>query len=180
MMSHTNIYKQNGKYVIIKVIYNKRITYGAYYTLDEAIKQRNKLRIYKWIKCRTTGYSKEESFPKYVVREDFKKNRYIVTNKETGKTFGAYNNQHYASIIKNILPYHQDDIDINHVERIAHKVFYKHISLNKRTNRYHVEYKSYVRGTYTNLVDALYERDIIVKYNGDEELMCEDTTTIYD
>ena len=31
-----------------------------------------------------------------------------------------------------------------------------------------------------DLINALYERDLIIKYDGDEELMCEDSTIIHD
>lgn len=177
-MLYRNIYKQNGKYVIKKNIYGKSIVYGKFNDIDLAIQKRNILMKNKWHKNATTGYPKSQHFPKYQIKES--ECSYLVLNKKTGRTFGTYKSCKYATIIKKILPFYEDDINIREIERIAHKEFYKHISYNKMTGRYHVIYKGVVRTTHKNLRDALSERDLIVKYDGDEELMCEDPTIVYD
>ncbi len=177
-MNYKNIYKQNGKYVIKKNIYQKSIIYGVFDNLESAIEQRNILIKNKWHKNATTGYPKDKHFPKYQVKKT--ECGFLVLNKKTGQSFGTYKNHEYAKIIKKILPFYADKINIRFIEKIAHKEFYKYISYNNMTGRYHVIYKGFVRSTYKKLEDALYERDLIVKYDGDEELMCEDPTIIHD
>ncbi len=179
MRPQQNIYYINDKYHIVKTLYNKKINYGSYDTLVEALNQRDKLIAYNWIKCQTTGYSRKESFYKYVIRSDLE-DRYVIINKDTGTTYGSYKNYKFASIIKKILPYYQDDVDIKKIERQAQKEFYKHITQNKLNKRYYVIYDGYVKGTFKKLSDALSERDIMIRFNGDEELMCEDPTVVYD
>ncbi len=178
-MDHPNIYLINNEYHVIKRIYDQRIDYGGYDTLEKALEQKNRLKIYNWIKCQTTGYSKEDSFYKYVIRDDLE-DRHVIINKDTGTTYGSYENYKFASIIKKILPYYGDNVDIKKIEKQAHDEFYKHITQNKLNKRYYVSYNGYVRATFKKLTDALSERDIITKYNGDEDLMCEDPTVVYD
>lgn len=177
-MNYKNIYKQNGKYVIKKNIYCKSINYGSFDTLTEAIEQRNILMKNKWHKNATTNYPKQQRFPKYQVKKT--ECGYLVLNKKTGRTFGTYKNYEYANIIKKILPFYGNEIDIRQIEKIAHKEFYRYISYNKINGRYHVIYEGFIRSTHKRLEDALYERDLIIKYDGDEELMCEDPTIIHD
>ncbi len=176
-MRYRNIYKQNGRYILKKNIYDKTIVYGNFNSLESAIEQRNLLIKNRWHKNSTTGYPRKQHFPKYQVKQT--DNGFIVLNKKNGKTFGTYKSYKYAQLIKKILPFHEDDINIRNIERIAHKEFYKYISYNDMTGRYHVIYRGLVRTTHKNLKDALYERDLIVKYDGDEELMCEDPTMVY-
>ena len=76
--------------------------------------------------------------------------------------------------------FYGNKINIRLIEKIAHKEFYKYISYNKRKDVYHVIYGGFVRSTHKKLINALYERDLIIKYDGDEELMCEDSTIIHD
>lgn len=177
-MDYKNIYKQNGKYVIKKNIYCKSIYYGKFDNLTEAIEQRNILIKNKWHKNATTNYPKEKRFPKYQIKKT--ECGYLVLNKKTGRTFGTYKNYEYANIIKKILPFYGNEINIRQIEKIAHKEFYRYISYNKMKGRYHVIYKGFIRSTHKRLDDALYERDLIIKYDGDEELMCEDPTIIHD
>ncbi len=177
-MNYKNIYKQNGKYVIKKNIYCKSITYGTFDNLTEAIEQRNILMKNKWHKNATTNYPKQERFPKYQIKKT--ECGYLVLNKKTGRTFGTYKNYEYANIIKKILPFYGNKINIRLIEKIAHKEFYKYISYNKRKDVYHVIYGGFVRSTHKKLINALYERDLIIKYDCDEELMCEDSTIIHD
>ena len=177
-MKYKNIYKLNNRYIIKKQIYAKSIVYGNFDRIEDAIKHRNILAKNSWYKNATTGYPKEQHFPKYHVKQT--DNGYLVINKKNGRTFGTYKNCKYARIIKKILPFYEDDINISQIEKIAHKEFYKYISYNKMCGRYHVIYKGIVRTTHKCLIDALHERDLIVKYDGDEELMCENPTIIYD
>ena len=177
-MNYKNIYKQNGKYVIKKNIYCKSIYYGTFDNLTEAIEQRNILIKNKWHKNATTNYPKEQRFPKYQVKKT--ECGYLVLNRKTGRTFGTYKNREYANIIKKILPFYGNEINIRQIEKIAHKEFYKYISYNKMKGRYHIIYKGFIRSTHKRLEDALHERDLIIKYDGDEELMCEDPTIIHD
>lgn len=177
-MSYRNIYKQNGRYIIKKNIYGKTIVYGSFDTVELALEQRNLLMKNKWYKNATTKYPKNQHFPKYQIKEN--ECGYLVLNRKTGRTFGTYKNCKYAKLIKKILPFYGDDIDIREVERTAHKEFYKYISYNKMTGRYHVIYRGVVRTTHKSIRDALSERDLIVKYDCDEELMCEDPTIIHD
>jgi hypothetical protein len=177
-MNHKNIYKQNGKYIIKKNIYCKSIYYGTFDNLTDAIEQRNILIKNNWHKNATTNYPKEQRFPKYQVKKT--ECGYLVLNKKTGRTFGTYKNYEYANIIKKILPFYGNEIDIRQIEKVAHKEFYKYISYNEMNGRYHIIYKGFVRSTHRLLEDALNERDLIIKYNGDEELMCEDPTIIHD
>ncbi|WP_323736547.1 hypothetical protein PXD04_00835 [Methanosphaera sp. ISO3-F5] len=177
-MIYRNIYKTNNRYIIKKSIYNKTIVYGSFDRLSDAIEHRDKLARNNWYKNATTGYPLNQRFPQYYVKEI--ECGYLVINKKNGRTFGTYKNCKYARIIKKILPFYEDDLNISQVEKIAHKEFYKYITYHKMLGRYHVVYEGVVRSTHKNLVDALYERDLIVKYNGNEELMCEDPTTIHD
>ena len=176
-MNYKNIYRQNGKYVIKKNIYCKSICYGTFDNLTEAVEQRNILMKNKWHKNATTNYPKEERFPKYQIKKT--ECGYLVLNKKSGRTFGTYKNYEYANLIKKILPFYGKEIDIRHIEKIAHKEFYKYITYNKMNGRYHIIYEGFVRSTHKRLEDALYERDLIIKYDGDEELMCEDPTIIH-
>ncbi|RAP51756.1 MAG: hypothetical protein BZ138_04510 [Methanosphaera sp. rholeuAM270] len=175
---HKNIYKINDRYVVKKTIYAKSIVYGNFYRLDDATAHRDKLAKNGWYKNATTGYPRNQRFPSYHVKEvDY---GYLVINRKNGRTFGAYKSYKYAQLIKKILPFYENDINISQIEKVAHKEFYKYISYHKRSGRYHVIYKAVVRSTHKNLIDALYERDLVVKYDGDEELMCEDPTIVYD
>ncbi len=177
-MSYRNIYRQNGRYLIKKNIYGKTIVYGSFDNIESAVEQRNLLIKNKWYKNATTGYPKNQHFPKYQIKEN--ECGYLVLNKKTGRTFGTYTNCKYAKLIKKILPFYENDINIRDIERRAHKEFYKYISYNQMTGRYHVIYKGIVRTTHKSIRAALSERDLIVKYDCDEELMCEDPTIIYD
>lgn len=177
-MNYRNIYKINNKYHIIKVLYNNKIAYGKFEDINKAIEKRDLLIRYDWIKCKTTGYNKNESFPKYIIRTI--DDKHIIINKENGKTYGSYDNYKYAKIIKRILPYYQDKINIERVEKQAIAEFYKNITYNQLNNRYYIRYDGYTMATYRKLTTALAERDSIVKYGGDEELMCENQNLIYD
>ena len=68
---------------------------------------------------------------------------------------------------------YQENIELKMIEQQAQKEFYKYIHYNKLQNRYHIIYKATTLATYKSLKEALIERDLIVKYDGDEELMCE-------
>lgn len=177
-MNYKNIYKSNNRYIIKKTIYSKTIVYGSFKRLCDAVEQRAKLKKNNWYKNATTGYPKNQRFPKYHVKTV--ECGYLVINKKNGRTFGTYKNCKYAGIIKKILPFYENDINISQVEKIAHKEFYKYTTYNKMLGRYHVFYKGILRSTHKNLIDALNERDLIVKYDGNEELMCEDPTKVYD
>ncbi len=176
-MTYENIYVKNGKYVIKKNIYSKDIIYGTFDTLTSAIKQRNILIKNKWHKNATTNYPKNQHFPKYEVKKT--EDGYIVLNRKKGTTFGTYENYEYARMIKKILPFYGDEINIERIEEIAHKEFYKYISYNRRICRYHVIYKGFVRSTHERLDDALYERDLIVR-SDNEEVFYEDPTVVHD
>lgn len=178
-MKYNNIYKKRNRYYIQKTIYNQKIEYGSFSRLDDAIKQRDKLIKYDWIKCKTTGYPKREHFPKYHIRKDEEEKYIIINKKRGGMIYGSYKSYKYAKLVKKILPYYTTKVDIKLIEKQAVKEFYKYISYNNINNRYYIYYKGYVLGTYANLVTALQERDLIVKYDGNEELMCEDPTSIY-
>ena len=132
----------------------------------------------RWHKNATTGYPKGQRFPKYQIKET--DCGYLVLNRKTGKSFGTYKSYKYATIIKKILPFYENEIDIELIEKVAHKEYFRYITKNKMTGRYHIIYKGFIRSTHRDLKEALYERDLIVKYDGDEELMCEDPTLIYD
>lgn len=173
-MKYKNIYKQNNRYIIKKTKYQKTIVYGNFYRLEDAIKQRNLLIKHKWLKNASTNYPKSQRFPKYHVKKV--EYGYLVINRKNGRTFGTYKNHQYAKLIKKILPFYEDDLNISQVEKIAHNEFYKYIHHNQMLGRYQVIYKGFVRSTHKSLSYALQERDLIVKYDGDEELMCEDPT----
>ena len=79
-------------------------------------------------------------FPKYQIKKT--ECGYLVLNKKTGRTFGTYKNYEYANIIKKILPFYGNNINIRLIEKIAHKEFYKYISYNKRKDVYHVIYEN--------------------------------------
>ncbi len=176
-MNYENIFIKDGKYAIKKNIYSKKISYGTFDTLTKAIEQRNILIKNKWHKNATTKYPKNQHFPKYELKKT--EDGYVVLNKKMGTTFGTYAHYEYARLIKKILPFYGDDINIERIEEIAHKEFYKHISYNKIICKYHVIYKGFVRSTHERLEDALYERDLIVKSDNDE-LLYEDPTIIHD
>lgn len=177
-MKYKNIYKIQDRYHIKKTIYKKTIHYGTFKDLESALNHRNNLIKHNWKKCKTTGYPPSIQFPKYCIRKV--NDGYLVINKKDGNTYGSYKNYRYATIIKKILPFYEEDINIDLIEELALKDFYNKISYNKRKDRYHVTHAGLIRSTHRRLTDALYERDLIVKYDGDEELMCEDSTKVYD
>ena len=166
-----NIYKTSTGYIIRKTFYSKRIYYGKYDTYEEALKQRKILEENNWIKNRKTNYKINDEFPQYHLEE--KNGIYHIINQKSGKNYGNYKNLKYAKIIKKILPFYQENIELKIIEQQAQKEFYKYIHYNKLQNRYHIIYKATTLATYKSLKEALIERDLIVKYDGDEELMCE-------
>lgn len=175
-MTPKNIRKTKKGYNIQKTIYGQKIDYGTYPTLQEAQKQITLLKKHNWIKNKSLGYTDEEIFIKYTIRQDDEGN-YIIINKK-GKTYGSYKSKKFAKIVKHILAFHQD-IDINEIEEKAIKEFYKYIRYNKLLGKYQVIYNARVVLTTNTLLEALEERDLYVKYDADEELMCENIDTIY-
>ncbi len=170
-MKYKNIYKINNKYHIIKNIYNQKINYGTYSNKKDAIKQRKILRNNEWIKSEKTGYPPSDEFIKYnIIQRD---DKYYISNNKNKKEYGSYENYEYTKIINKILPFYENHVNIKEIEKQARREFYKYIHYNKLNNRYQVTYKGHILGTYKNIIDALNERDIIVKYDADEELMCE-------
>ncbi len=178
MKENKNIYKINHKYQIIKVHYGIRIYYGTFNSLDDALEKREILRKNRWQKNSTTGYPTYEHFPKYQIKTEDNK-EYIIVNCNTGKTYGSYKNYKYATIIKQILPFFKDKVDIEKIEKFAIKEFYKYISYKKIKNKYMIIYHGTTMGLFSNLASALEERDIIMRYEGDEELMCQNTPIYY-
>lgn len=176
---YRNIYKKNKKYLIKKVIYGQNIDYGEYDTLNEALEQRNLLIKYNWIKNKSTKYPKREHFERYCVEEN-NQNKYIVKNRKDGKCYGAYKSKKYAKIIKKILTYQIEDIKIKEIEKKATNEFYKNITYNKLSGLYQITYKGITRASDKSLTFILSERDLILKYEGDEELMCENVNNIYE
>ena len=176
-MNYENIFLKNGRYVIKKKIYCKEITYGTFNNLTKAIEQRDILIKNRWHKNATTKYPKKQHFPKYEVKKT--EDGYLILNKKIGRAFGTYKNYEYARLIKRILPFYGNKVNIEKIEQIAHKEFYKHISYNKRISKYHVIYKGFVRSTHDRLDDALYERDLIKK-SDNEEVSYEDPTIVHD
>lgn len=173
----TNIKKVNDKYIIEKTIYGQLINYGTYDTKEDALKQKKVLIKYGWIKNKTTGYDKKEHFPRYCIRQN-SQGKYIVKNRQTGKTFGSYKSKKYAGIIKRILPFYRNDINIELIEKKAAKEFYKYITYDALDGYYKFRYNNTTIMTAKQLTHVLAERDIYLKYGADEELMCE-TTEIY-
>lgn len=173
----TNIKKVNDKYIIEKTIYGQLINYGTYDTKEDALKQKKVLIKYGWIKNKTTGYDKKEHFPRYCIRQN-SQGKYIVKNRQTGKTFGSYKSKKYAGIIKRILPFYRNDINIELIEKKAAKEFYKYITYDALDGYYKFRYNNTTIVTAKQLTHVLAERDIYLKYGADEELMCE-TTEIY-
>lgn len=173
----TNIKKVNDKYIIEKTIYGQLINYGTYDTKEDALKQKKVLIKYGWIKNKSTGYDKKEHFPRYCIRQN-SQGKYIVKNRQTGKTFGSYKSKKYAGIIKRILPFYRNDINIELIEKKAAKEFYKYITYDALDGYYKFRYNNTTIVTAKQLTHVLAERDIYLKYGADEELMCE-TTEIY-
>lgn len=177
-MTLKNIYYINRKYYLRKRIYKKDVNYGIFTNKNEAIKQKKLLIKHNWIKSASTGYPPEERFPKYIIKKTDE--YYIVFNKKNGKTYGGYKSCKYAQIIKKILPFYEDDIDIKQIESIAHKEYFKYIHYDELKDIYYVKYHGITRYSSKKLINVLFERDLIVKYDGDEELMCEDPTIVFD
>ena len=75
-----NIIKTKKGYNIQKTIYGQKIDYGTYPTLQEATKQIQKLKQHKWLKNKSLGYTDEEIFVKYTIRQDDEGN-YIIIDK---------------------------------------------------------------------------------------------------
>lgn len=177
-MDYSNIKHINNRYYIIKTVYNREICYGSYKYLEDALTQREKLKKHSWKKNKTTGYPEKECFPKYQIRNIDE--NYLIINCKNGRIYGEYKCKIYAKLIKKILPFYSDEVNINKIENIALKEFYKYIMFDKIKNRYIVVYKGIYYYTTSNIIDALKERDIILKHDGDFELMCEDPTVVYD
>jgi hypothetical protein len=173
----TNIKKINGKYVIEKRRYGQTINYGTFNTKEEALEQKKLLMKYNWIKNKSTGYDKEEHFPRYCIRQDHH-GKYLVKNRENGKTYGSYKSKKYANIIRRILPFYRDDVKIELIEQIAIKEFYKYITYDHLEGYYRFRYENMTIMTNKSLTTLLEERDLYIKSGADEELMCE-ITEIY-
>lgn len=171
-----NIYKYLDNYKITKTIYSRVIDYGNFNTYNEALNQKKLLQKHKWIKSKSTHYDKENIFPKYLLKKD-EENNYIIINKNTGKTYGSYKSKRYAKIIKRILPFYKENINIKKIEKQALKEFYKYIHYNKFKNKFHIIYKDTTIGTYNTLLEALTERDLLIKF--ENELYFENPNTCY-
>lgn len=172
-----NIKKVNGKYIIEKRLYGQNINYGEFSKREDAIKQKELLIRYGWIKNKSTGYGKQEHFQRFCIRKNDQQ-KYIVKNRNTGKTYGAYKSKKYAEIIKKILPFYTKEIKIELIEKYARKEFYKYISYDNLMGYYRFKYHGTVIMTGKSLTNILEERDLYLKSGGDEELMC-DITRIY-
>lgn len=170
-MGYKNIYKINGKYHIIKSIYKQKINYGSYDDIDDAIKQRDKLRENNWIKSEKCGYSTDEAFPIYEIYEDA--NGYYLMCDKNNESYGFFRDLTYTRIIQKILPYYQDKVDIKTIKKQATDEFYRHITYNRKTKRYQISYNERIYATSTDIIETLQERDIIIKYGADEDMMCE-------
>ncbi|MCI5867424.1 MAG: hypothetical protein SOZ23_03400 [Methanosphaera sp.] len=170
-MGYKNIYKINGKYHIIKSIYKQKINYGIYDNLDDAIKQRTILILNQWIKSEESGYAKSEQFPIYEIYEH--ENGYYLKNNENNKSFGSFKDLTYTKIIQKILPYYQEVPDIKTIKKQAINEFYRHITYNRTTKRYQISYNEHIYATSTDIIETLQERDMIIKYDADEDMMCE-------
>ena len=170
----TNIKKIKGKYVIQKTIYGQSINYGTFDTKEEALKQKQLLIKYNWIKNKSTGYKKEEHFPRYCIRQN-NQDKYIIKNRKTGHTYGAYKSKKYANIIKKILPFYTDNIKIERIEQQALEEFYRYISYDSRVGYYRFRYNNITIITSKSLTVILEERDLYLKCGGDEEAMCDIT-----
>lgn len=174
----THIHKVNDKFKIERTIYKQKIDYGTFNTKEEALEKKRLLIKYNWIKNKSTGYRKEDHFERYCIEEN-EQEEYLVKNRRNGKTYGAYKSRKYAKIIKNILPFYENEIDIELVEQEAIKEFYKYISYNELNGRYRVSYHGITYISTKNLIEALSERDLIIKFEGDDELMSEYSNVIY-
>lgn len=175
----THIHKVNDKYKIERTIYKQHIDYGTFDTQEEALTKKELLTRYNWIKNKSTGYEREKHFKRYCIEEN-EQGKYIVKNRKDGKTYGAYESRKYAKIIKKILPFYEKEIKIEEVEREAIKEFYKYISYDKLNGRYLIKYKNITYLSTRDIIEALSERDLIVKFEGNEDLMSEYSTQIYE
>lgn len=173
-MKNKNIYKQSGKYIIKKQIYNKVVYYGSFNSFEEALEKKRILIENNWIKSEKTGYTNEQSFKNYDII--LKNNKYYVKNGK--KTYGKYEDEKFATLISKIMPFYENDIQMKFIEEIATREFYKYICYSK-DKRYHVAYKNNSKYSSTNLITALEERDLTVKYLDDDESKCNDQDTYY-
>jgi len=175
----THIHKVNDKFKIERTIYKQHIDYGTFDTKEEALAKKELLIKYNWIKNKSTGYKPEEHFKRYCIEEN-EQEEYIVKNRKDGKTYGAYKSRKYATIVKKIITFYEKEIKIEEIEKEAIKEFYKHISYNDLNGRYCVKYNRTTYITTTDIIEALTERDLIIKFEGNEDLMSEYSTAIYE
>lgn len=174
----THIHKVNDKFKIERTIYKQHIDYGTFDTKEEALEQKKLLIKYNWIKNKSTGYKPEEHFKRYCVEKN-EQEKYIVKNRKDGKTYGAYKSKKYATIIKRIITFYEKKINIEEIEKTAIKEFYKHINYDELNGRYCVNYNRTTYISTTDIIEALTERDLLIKFEGDEDLMSEYSTEIY-
>ncbi|OED29926.1 hypothetical protein [Methanosphaera sp. WGK6] len=174
---------RNGKYYIIRMIYQNIIYYGIFNTFEEAVTKSMLLSENNWIKSPKTGYSPKDSFPEYIIEHVSSKklNKYYIRNKnQPNLCYGPYYNKKYTKILANILPYYRNKIDINRAEQQASKEFYKYIVYEKNHKRYKVviNKKSIIHGT--NLENILIERDLHITSHENEEDLCNIIQPEYD
>ncbi|MDO5851437.1 MAG: hypothetical protein Q4Q23_03025 [Methanobacteriaceae archaeon] len=177
-MNYSNIYKtNNNNFFISKNFYGHRIYYGTFNNLTEAIKKRDLLIKYDWIKCKNTGYSKDSFYEYNIIK---KENNYYLINKDNKEVYGPCQCYKFIDILKNIIPYYTPDININLAKKMAIKEFYKNISYNKLHNSYIICYKGKHYGVFSKLSSALKERDLLKLCDCDEDIMCEYTELVYE
>lgn len=166
-----NIQKLNEKYTIIKTVYGYRINYGTYTTKKEAMEQKQLLKQNKWIKNSKTRYPTKQQFPTYKIRKQ--NSQYTIYDTKTKKRYGSYDNKQYATLITQILPYHDKKPDIVQAQLQAQKEYYKYIKYEKKTKKYKIIINRKTVSRQNTLQYALQERDLILqRKDNEEETLC--------
>lgn len=173
-----NIHKMNKKYTIIKTIYGYQIHYGTYNTEKEAQQQKQLLKENKWLKNNKTHYPTKQQFPTYKIKKQ--NNQYTIYDTKTKKEYGNYNNKQYATIITQILPYHDKKPNITQAQLQAQKEYYKYIKYEEKTKKYKIIINKKTISRQNTLQHALQERDLILqRKDKEEETLCHLTTYPY-
>lgn len=166
-----NIYLIGDKYHIIKSHYGHKIDYGCFNTYDEARDKRNLLSRFGWIKNSSTYYPSCEHFHDYHVKHLGK--YYFVYDASTKTLYGKYFNMHYALLVSQILPFHENNPNIVLAQNQAINEYYKYIQYDSNSNKYKVTVNNKTISRCNSLSHALQERDLVISCeDDDEETLC--------
>lgn len=159
--------RNNGSYTIQKQINNKIYYFGTYQTEEETKKTVEFLRKQNW----NPKYAKKQKKRNYI----YKRNRNYTIYKK-GKYYGTYKTREEAEKAVEFFKEHDWNPDYVKYKNDKSKYIGKYISKNVCGNYViskWIDGKQYIFGTFHNLEDAEKERNLLIKYDWDWDLVCD-------